>query len=129
GHISAFKFHADTMNITLGSVLTLTAKNFTLDTGASANEALVSFASVGAQVTIGGLVIGGEARNFQFNGDGSFHTRTGFGVFLTVGAATGSSFSWPSWLPIQITAIGIQWADIENHPEDFVLTLSAAVTG
>jgi len=129
GHISAFKFHADTMLITLGSVLTLTARDFFVDTGASATEALVSFASVGAQVNVGGIAIGGEARNFQFNGDGSFHTRPGFGVFLSVGGANGDSFKWPSWLPIQINALGIQWADIEHHPENFVITLSAAVTG
>ena len=47
----------------------------------------------------------------------------------TVGGATGDSFKWPSWLPIHINAIGIEWKDVENHPEDFVLTLSAAVTG
>ena len=127
GHISAFKFRADTMVITLGSVLTLTAKNFTVDTGAGPNEPLVGFASIGAQVTVGGLVIGGEARNFQFNGDGSFHTRPGFGVFLSVGSASGDSFKWPSWLPIKVNQIGIQWADIEHRPADFVLTLSASV--
>ena len=93
------------MSITLGSVLTLTARDFFLDTSAGPNDPLVSFASVGAQVTIGGLVIGGEARNFYFSGDGTFHVKTGFGVFLTVGAATGSSFSWPSWLPIPLKSI------------------------
>src|SRR4029453_8450635 len=127
--ISAFKFRADTMVITLGSVLTLTAKNFTVDTGARANEPLVGFASVGAQVTVGGLVIGGEARNFQFNGDGSFHTRPGFGVFLSVGDASGDSFKWPSWLPIRINAIGIEWPDIQADPANFLLTLSVAVAG
>src|SRR5207253_6850638 len=116
GHISAFKIRADTMVITLGSVLTLTAKNFTVDTGAGPNQPLVGFASVGAQVTVGGLVIGGEARNFQFNGDGSFHTRPGFGVFLSVGSAGGDSVGWPSWLPIHIDTLGIQWADIEHPP-------------
>ena len=75
------------------------------------------------------MVIGGEARNFQFNGDGSFHTRQGFGVFLSVGGATGDSFKWPSQLPISINALGIQWDDIEHHPENFVITLSASVTG
>ena len=54
---------------------------------------------------------------------------TGFGVFLSVGSATGDSFKWPSFLPVRIDAIGIEWADVENHPEDFVLVLSASVTG
>ena len=65
----------------------------------------------------------------RFLGDGTFDTRPGFGVFLSVGAPTGDSFKWPSWLPIQINAIGIQWRDIQADPSDFVLTLSASVTG
>ena len=38
GQISAFKFHADTMLITLGGILTLTARDFYIDTGASATR-------------------------------------------------------------------------------------------
>ncbi len=56
-------------------------------------------------------------------------TKPGFGVFLNVGGATGDSFKWPSWLPIKINSIGITWADIQNDPTNFVLTLSASVTG
>ena len=33
------------------------------------------------------------------------------------------------FLPIKIDALGVQWADVQHHPEDFVLTLSASVTG
>ena len=43
-----------------------------LNTGASADQELVSFASLGAKVKIGSLELGGEARNFAFLGDGSF---------------------------------------------------------
>ena len=35
------------------------------------------------------MVIGGEARNFAFLGNGDFKTKPGFGVFLSVGAADG----------------------------------------
>ena len=129
GNFKSFQFNADQLTINLGSFLTLTASNFNIDTGADANHPLVSFASVGAKLTVGGLVISGEARNFSFNGDGSFHAGNGFGVFLSVGAATGDSFMWPSWLPIQIDAIGITWPDIQADPTNFVLTLSASVTG
>ena len=97
-------------------VLTITARDFTLDTGAEADEELVSFGSVGAEVKIGALVIGGEARNFAFLGDGSFETKPGFGVFLSVGGADGGAFKWPSWLPIRINAIGIEWPDIQADP-------------
>ena len=113
GQISDFVAHVDTLTVSLGSFLTLSASNFNLDLDAGPDQDLVSFASVGATVKIGSLQIGGEAKNFAFTGDGSFVTKPGFGVFLSVGSATGNSFNWPSFLPIQIQAIGIQWAE---HP-------------
>ena len=129
GKVKGFIFKADTLKITLGSFLTLNATDVDLNTSAAADEEIVSFRSLGAEVTIGSLVIGGEARNFAFLGDGTFVTKPGFGVFLSVGAADGASFKWPSWLPIKITEIGLTWPDIQNDPANFVLTLSAAVTG
>ncbi|MGB7963189.1 MAG: hypothetical protein WCF12_09585, partial [Propionicimonas sp.] len=110
--------------------VTLSARDFRLDTGAAGTDNLmVSFGSVGAQVSIGSLVIAGEGRNFAFTGNGGFKALSGFGVFLSVGSATGDSFKWPSFLPIRIDALGVQWDDPENNPGDFVLTLSASVTG
>ena len=38
-----------------------------------------------------------------------------------------NSFKWPSWLPIQITSLGITWPNIQANPADFALTLSAKV--
>src|SRR5262249_42607980 len=70
-----------------------------------------------------------EGRNFAFLGDGTFVAKQGFGVFLGVGSASGDAFKWPSWLPIHINEIGIQWRDINDDPSDFILTLSASVTG
>jgi hypothetical protein len=129
GKVKGFIFRADTLTITLGSVLTLKATDVDINTSAAANEEMVSFRSVGAEVTIGSLVLGGEGRNFAFLGDGTFVPKPGFGVFISVGAATGESFKWPSWLPIKITELGIVWPDIVNNPADFTLILSAAVTG
>ena len=37
--------------------------------------------------------------------------------------------SGPTFLPVRIDSIGIEWADVSNHPEDFVLILCASVTG
>ena len=129
GRVTAFRFKVDTMAIDLGGYVTITARDFTLDTGASDTQELVSFAAVGAKVKIGSLELTGEARNFAFLGNGHFKTKPGFGVFIGVGSATGDSFAWPKFLPIKIDAIGVQWDDVENHPEDFILTLSASVTG
>ncbi|HRA75297.1 MAG TPA: hypothetical protein PLE12_03570, partial [Propionicimonas sp.] len=130
GVVDAFQLDVDTLQVVLGSYVTLTARDFQLDTGAAGTDAeMVHFGAVGAAVTIGSLSIGGEGRNFGFTGNGDLITHTGFGVFLSVGSATGDSFQWPTWLPIRIDALGIQWDDIENAPADFVLTLSASVTG
>ncbi|HXG49304.1 MAG TPA: hypothetical protein VNO52_16895, partial [Methylomirabilota bacterium] len=129
GRVDAFQFDVDTFKVQLGSFLTLTGQDVRLDTGAGPDEFLVRFGAIGAEVKIGSLVIGGEGRNFGFTGDGSFRTLPGFGVFLSVGGTTGDTFKWPAWLPIRINELGVQWDDIENRPEDFVLTLSASVTG
>ena len=134
GTVSGFTAHVDTMTITLGKFLILTTSNFNLDLDAAPNAPLISFASIGASVTIGSLQITGQAQNFAFDGDGTFVPGLGpghaFGVTLSIGSATGSSFAWPSFLPIQIQSIGISWPNgIATDPGDFVLTLSATVTG
>ncbi|HEX9569566.1 MAG TPA: hypothetical protein VF987_07795, partial [Rhodospirillales bacterium] len=129
GKVKAFVFSVDTFKVTLGTFVTLTGRDFFLDTGAADNETLVSFAAVGAEVKVGSLLIGGEARNFGFLGDGTFFTKPGFGVFLSVGSANGESFKWPKWLPIKINEIGIEWPDIQADPGDFLITLSASITG
>ena len=129
GRVESFQLEMDTLSIRLGQFVTLTSRNFRLNTGATATQYLVQFQSVAATIKIGGLEIGGEARNFGFLGDGSFKAGNGFGVFVSVGSATGDSFKWPAFLPVRIDAIGIEWEDVENHPEDFVILLSASVTG
>ncbi|MDX6411753.1 MAG: large repetitive protein, partial [Gaiellaceae bacterium] len=127
GHVKAFKFSADTLRVNFGSFLTLSATGFVIDTGAGPDDKLVSFQSASASVTIGSVSLTGEARDFWFNGDGSFHAGTNFGVSLAVGGANGESFKWPSWLPIHIDRIGIQWPDINADPGNFQLILTASV--
>ncbi len=130
GTVTSFQMAVNTLSVKLGNYLTLTARNFSLDTGAiGTSNMLVSFQSVGAKVSVGSLVVTGEARNFGFDGNGNFITKPGFGVFLSVGSATGDSFQWPSFLPIRIDELGISWPDIQSDPSNFVLTLSASVTG
>ena len=129
GKVKGFQFDVDTLELKLGSVVTLNATDFMLDTAAEDDEEIVSFLSVGAEVRIGSTVISGEARNFAFLGDGTFVTKPGFGVFLGAGSATGDTFKWPKWLPIKINEVGIVWPDIQQDPSDFTLILSASVTG
>jgi hypothetical protein len=128
GRVKAFKFKVDTLELNISSFVSIRATDFFLDTGAGDDEALVFFRSVGATIKIGSVLLTGEARQFRIMGDGSFDALPGFGVFVSVGSASGESFKWPSFMPIKITEIGVQWADIENDPGDFVLILSAEVT-
>ena len=91
------------------------------------NEELVSFVSIGASIRIGKLQISGDMKNFAFLGDGTFVTKPGFGVFVSINSADPNALKWPSWLPIQITAIGITWNNINDNPSDFRLIISASV--
>ena len=138
GSVKGFKFNADTLTLTFGGVLVVTAQDFDIDTDANASDPkarVAQFGSIGAKVKIGSLEIAGQANNFGFDPNGNFqpgdpnNASKQFGVVLSVEGTSGSALGWPSWLPIKINAIGIQWADIENDPADFELTLSASVTG
>ncbi|MBT7092794.1 MAG: hypothetical protein HN936_06090, partial [Bacteroidetes bacterium] len=131
GRIDGFQFIADNFVIDFASVLTFSTRNVFIDTQAGAGEILASFGSVKASITlVGGLGISGEGRNFAFLGDGSFKALAGFGVFFgSTGAVTGESLGLPSWIPVSVTRLGIEWPDIEQNPLNFVLTTSVAVTG
>jgi hypothetical protein len=58
----------------------------------------------------------GEARNFAFLGDGTFHAKAGFGVSFGLESESGASFGLPDWLAFQINEIGLEWRDINNDP-------------
>jgi len=126
---SGFKFSSDQMRMKFGSVLTITGENIEIDTTAKGSEYVVSVTSIGAEITAGPLKLGGEIRNFAITASGSFVTLNGFGVFISVDKASGDSFKWPSWLPIRVTKLGLQWEDLQAHPERFSIIVSAAVDG
>lgn len=127
GSPSGFVFYADTFQISFGSVLQITAEDLYINTSASASEEVVSFASIGAALNVGPLSIKGEARNFAFLGDGTFVAKQGFGVFFGGSEDGSSALGLPSWLPLYIDVIGVEWPDINNNPADFLLTISGGV--
>ncbi|MCY2990036.1 MAG: hypothetical protein NTY19_19505, partial [Planctomycetota bacterium] len=124
-----FKFNADQVDFKFGSFLTITGESILIDTTATDENPVARFGSIGATVAAGPLKVSGQMRSFGFLSDGSFRTYDGFGVFLSVDGATGDSFQWPSWLPIRITELGVQWDDLNDHPERFSLIVSAAISG
>ena len=77
---------------------------------------------------MGSLLLSGQATSFAILGNGDFKPGKGFGLIIGVGSATGKAFKWPSFIPIRITEIGIQWDDIEEDPTDFSIILSAELT-
>ena len=111
GVVTGLVFEVDTLLLRINDLIEVSAVGFRLDTDAGPSERVVSFVRVAAKLTVGGLVLGGEARNFGILGDGSFDAGDNFGVMLSVGSANGDSFKWPSWLPVRINAIGLEWPD------------------
>ncbi|MBC8508344.1 MAG: hypothetical protein H8D34_26095, partial [Chloroflexi bacterium] len=124
-----FRFLADQVKFKFGDVLSIHGSGIYIDTTATGEQWVASFDSIGATVKAGPLNVTGEMRYFAFTAEGKFVNRPGFGVFIEIGSLTGDSVGWPSWMPIRITSIGIQWRDINNDPFDFVLTLSASISG
>ena len=131
GEIDSLQFHVDQVQVTVGSLLVFTGTDIDIDTGAwgDPDALLVSFGSIGAKLTLGSVTVAGEGRNFGFRGDGSFDALENFTVIVRADALDGAGIGWPSWMPIRITEVGIQWEDIETDPTDFVLVVSAEVVG
>jgi hypothetical protein len=83
--------------------------------------------SISAQIKAGPMKIGGTMKNFAITGGDFCEPSRVWGQLLSVDQASPDSFKWPSWLPIQLAQLGIQWRDISSNPENFVLTISASV--
>src|SRR6185312_17169523 len=67
------------------------------------------------------------ASNFSvINSGGSavFHADDNFTVSFS---ATAAQLHLPSWLGFQIQELSISWTDFANHPENFILVLSASI--
>ncbi len=115
--------------------LTLSANNVTINPQAGANQDLISFgggstpATYGLSATLnaGPLHLQGGASNFAIEGNGSLLAKSNFLVALAAGQNTADAVDWPSWLPISNLSVTLTWADFNNHPDQFVLTLSAEV--
>jgi hypothetical protein len=128
GQIGGFRLEVDQLEVRFGSFLTVMASQFELNTDAGPTEEVVAFQSLGARLQVASLDIAGQMRNFAILGDGTFVAKQGFGVFFSLEGTDSSKFGWPSFLPIQITELGIKWPDITANPANFSIVLSANVT-
>ena len=121
-----FKFQAASVGLSLGTYLSLTATGVTFDTSPSATY-LAEFGTLTATVSPSGSAsLTGSAQHFAIAPDGTFITEAGFGVSLNLNSNT-SSFKIPSWLPISVTALALQWPSFSTDPTDFTIDLSASV--
>jgi hypothetical protein len=117
-----FTFSASTVNLALGSFLTLNATKISFDSAPAAGGTIASFGSISATLVLpGGLSVNGSGQDFAIGAGGSFITGPNFGVALTVSDA--GSLKWPTWLPIQITHVGIKWPNFSTDPTNFTLDL------
>ncbi|HCP10758.1 MAG TPA: hypothetical protein DIT89_00340, partial [Planctomycetaceae bacterium] len=124
---AGFKFNSDQMSMKFGDFLTVSGSKILINTEATGSEYVVSIGAITAEVKAGPLKIGGTIKKFAITGAGNLVTLPGFGVQLSMDQASPDSFKWPSWLPIQLTSLGIQWPDIQANPSNFALTISAKV--
>ncbi len=123
----SWSIQAGEIIIKIGSFLEMTGRNITINPNASADELALQIGYLAAEVTIGDITFGGTGRNFAIEGDGDFVTLPGFGVSIILKDGDMGSLKWPSWIPLQITEVGIIWADFVADKTDFNLLLSARV--
>jgi hypothetical protein len=125
GDVGHFTFSASTVNVQLGSYLTLQGSNINFDTNPPSGGDIASFGSVTATVTAGPVTLTGTGQDFAIGADGSFIEGTNFGVALSLSGA--GSVNWLSWLPVQVTALSLTWPDFSSDPADFSIDLSASI--
>ncbi len=134
GDAGHFTFRADTVTVALGQYVEIDASNIAFDSSPAPGQYLAEFGtggdgengSLSVSVTLPhGIDVIGTAQDFAIGSDGTFVALPGFGISLSLTDA--GSLDWPTWLPIQVTNLGLSWPDFSDDPDDFVLDLSASV--
>lgn len=126
---SSLVFTGELTTITVGSFVTITARDTTIDTGASGETPYASFGQVSAQVGNSSLAFQASVSDLAILSDGSLQAGKNFGFDISFDSTTSSSLKWPSWLPINITKFDATWSDFNTDPLGFTIDLSADVTG
>ena len=128
GDVGHAKIQAGTVTVGLGSFLTLTGSNISIDTQPVGTADYVDFGSLTATVTVSSsLSFTGTGTNFGIDSNGNLVTKPGFGVSLSTTGVTGSSIKWPSWMPITVSALAVTWPNFTADPTNLQITVSAAV--
>ncbi|MBI1324889.1 hypothetical protein GC170_17120, partial [bacterium] len=125
GKNGALTLSATEVKVMLKPTLEFAVGDLTIDASAEGTDPIADIGMVSVNLmTLGILGTGGH---FQILADGSFHALENFQVTLSLNTAQPNALKWPSWVPIQITTIGLQWPDINADPNDFTIKFSASV--
>ena len=131
-----FLVTANSASFTLGSYLTLTATStpstpLEFNTAATAGQDIVQFGTVTAQLTAGPLSVSATGQDFGIDSSGNFVALPGFGIQASASVAGGidasSAFKWPSFLPIQVSSLGLSWPNFNDDPSNFSIDISAGI--
>ena len=131
GKVDAFQLVVDTLEIRLGTFVTLTARQLPARHRGGRHVAGDGLVHLGRRQGHRRAARASPARaaTSRSPATASSRPRPASASSSRSGRPPARPSRGPSSCPVRVDAIGIQWEDVENHPEDFVLTLSASVTG
>ncbi len=126
-----FSFTAGSLGAKLGPV-TLQATNIGFNPGASGNNPLVEFTSLSASLALANVTVSGIADSpsggqIVINGNGSVSMPNDFAIGLSLGAGSSGSLGWPTWLPIQVNSVVLEWPDFNADKSDFTMTFDGTM--
>lgn len=129
-----FSFKAGTLGVSVASVVSLSATNVSFNPGASGSETLLSVSSLNASLALSKLTLTGTAgagpgETMKILGDGTLSLPDNFAIGVNFSAGSSGELGWPSWIPIQISSILLQWPHFNADKTDFTITFSAHVGG
>ncbi|MDB5299554.1 MAG: type secretion target repeat protein, partial [Phycisphaerales bacterium] len=126
---TGFNIHADTASGQLAGFVTFHIGAIDFDPLATGSSPLFTVGSVQVDVTAGSLTLGAQGGEFQILADGTFHALPGFFVGVNFGASTAGQLKFPSYLPVQVKAFNLTWANFDTDPGNIKVTLSVAFNG
>ena len=120
-----FMVQASSASFQLGSYVTLTADGAMFNTDPGSGD-IADFDSVTGELNVGSLSFSGTGTDFGIDSSGNFVTLPGFGVSVNVTDPSGQ-LQWPSFLPIQLSKLALNWPNFDADPTNFTIDLSASL--
>ena len=113
--INGFKLELDSMRMDIGNMVTFQAKGIAFDAMALGrrDQSLLSVGSAAVTLDVAGLRIGGSARNFGIQGDGSLRVEKNFAVVMSMKGGGADGLGLPKWMPVSIDTLVLEWRDLK----------------